>query len=202
MSWSATGWSVPASATEGSRSTSSSPEPPSTSRWAKAASSCRGTTKAATMVNSVRALAFISLKAPSRMSPTVIGCSGRGPVRTPPPFGLGGGGGPHPHPHGGGGGPHGVWAPRWPPGGRSGAQTPGSAGGGGDGAGGEGSAPGGVQGRGCSSPAGASTRRCYVGGRGGLRRVDLRRALRRHLRRLVRRCLRRGRHRGGRRRHG
>src|SRR5215213_1909556 len=183
MSW-ATGWSVPPSARDGSSRASKNPAPPRRLRWAKAASSCRGTTNTATIVNSVRALALSSLKAPSRMSPTVMGCSGNGPVRRPPPFGWGGGGGPHPHPGGGGGGPHGVWAGDVPPLGSFGAQT----GGGGSGAGGAGgSAPGGAQGRGASSPAGASIGRWYVGGRGRLRRGDVRRALRRRLRRVVRR---------------
>ncbi len=99
--WSVTGCSVPASATDGSLRASKMPAPPRTLRWAKAASSWRGTTNTATIVKIVRALAFRSLKAPSRMSPTVMGWSGSGPVRRPPPFGFGGSGGPHPHPGGG-----------------------------------------------------------------------------------------------------
>src|SRR5947209_9630399 len=68
---------------------SKKPRPPYTLRWAKAEMRWRGTTKAAVINSSVRQLALRSLKAPSRMSLSVIGCNGSGPVRVSPALGSG-----------------------------------------------------------------------------------------------------------------
>src|SRR3954447_25578217 len=92
---------------------STKPRPPSTLRCAKAAISWSGTTNTAVISTTVRTFALKSLNAPSRMSLSVIGWSGNGPVRASPAFGRGAGGG-HPaavcHPGGGGhiGGPGGA----------------------------------------------------------------------------------------------
>src|SRR5579871_4171381 len=77
--------------------------PLSTLRLTNALTSCTGTPKAATTRNSLRALAFNSANAPSRMSTGDIGWMPSGGVPRRPSYGSGGG--VH-HACAGGGGPY------------------------------------------------------------------------------------------------